>query len=779
MDENLSLQCYDVAADKFGSIGVRNNHTKNRETYSTQAFPAFLSSQSSTILSGIVNSVIVGGINITADTSNTTYVTKLNVGDISGGVAATPLAIDANGMVVSGSTSGITDTFVSGMTFNNSTYDLTINRNDGTNFSENLSIFASDMVVTGGTYDINTGIVKFTNNSGGTFDVSGFSSGMTDSYTTTASLNGNAIEFNNNIQGSNFYDVDLTPLFTGNTVEYTDTFFVMNTGDDNTAVINNRLKPWSTILGAKIAAEIAVSSDPSIRPLVYVFNGSYSGESSLMYNGTYYFEPNTYVETASLTESLSKALFYAGGPDRDETPTYGVTCKVFGHAHFHAVPCSDEGINNNPWNNGIMTINDSGSTLEVNCDKLTGNAAGRQVAVSNDGTLRLVCDYMEFGSNYSAATGGYGNFDSVYLQNGTLDIDCNTLITNYPYSSSIRSLTFTDGDGGIVNSRININTIKSTAIFNDFSSSYHSTSIGFFGSPGNKSDNINVSLNIDKIESNAYAIHSLDLRSGNYEINVNKAVSGQGVFLWNRSNTTTDYVSMNIKGNYVTLSGNSTSRGAYIYNRNSDSKYYLDGVFETLDGSANGVLINDTNADRILMNGAFYSQTGTTVNISAIANPLVMENVYLYNPYGIYNIESTSVEVVNSLGTTYLDSQFDANTTINGLYSTLSTVYVPSFNISVIGSGTAVTTLAVDADGMVVSGTTGGGGGVSKYAASVPMTSGVVETITHNLSSVDITVQIKDSSGKLIIPDVINNYTTNEVDITVSTTETYRVIIIG
>jgi len=68
-----------------------------------------------------------------------------------------------------------TDTYVSGMSFNNLTYDLTLNRNDGVSLSQNLSILAKDIYVTGGTYSAGTAI--FTNNTGGGFSVTGFSTG--------------------------------------------------------------------------------------------------------------------------------------------------------------------------------------------------------------------------------------------------------------------------------------------------------------------------------------------------------------------------------------------------------------------------------------------------------------------------------------------------------------------------------------------------------------------------------------------------------------------------
>jgi len=72
------------------------------------------------------------------------------------------------------------DVYVTGLTFNVANYDLTISRNDNWSTTESLSILATDMTVTGGTYNKNNGVVTFTNNSGGTFNVSGFTSGYTD-----------------------------------------------------------------------------------------------------------------------------------------------------------------------------------------------------------------------------------------------------------------------------------------------------------------------------------------------------------------------------------------------------------------------------------------------------------------------------------------------------------------------------------------------------------------------------------------------------------------------
>jgi hypothetical protein len=72
---------------------------------------------------------------------------------------------------------------VTNLDFNVANYDLTIQRPSG-NDTVSLSILATDMTVTGGTYNSSNGVVTFINNSGGTFEVSGFTSGYTDIRTT-------------------------------------------------------------------------------------------------------------------------------------------------------------------------------------------------------------------------------------------------------------------------------------------------------------------------------------------------------------------------------------------------------------------------------------------------------------------------------------------------------------------------------------------------------------------------------------------------------------------
>jgi hypothetical protein len=72
------------------------------------------------------------------------------------------------------------DKFITDLSFNNSNYNLTVTRSDSWTDTVSLSILSSDMTITGGTYNSTNGIATFTNNSGGTFNVSGFLVGYTD-----------------------------------------------------------------------------------------------------------------------------------------------------------------------------------------------------------------------------------------------------------------------------------------------------------------------------------------------------------------------------------------------------------------------------------------------------------------------------------------------------------------------------------------------------------------------------------------------------------------------
>ena len=85
------------------------------------------------------------------------------------------------------------DIHLTGLTFDNSTYNITVSQNDGSQYTQNLSILSSDVTITGGTYNPTTGVASFTNNTGGTFNVTGFLTGHTDTYVTGMTFNNNIL----------------------------------------------------------------------------------------------------------------------------------------------------------------------------------------------------------------------------------------------------------------------------------------------------------------------------------------------------------------------------------------------------------------------------------------------------------------------------------------------------------------------------------------------------------------------------------------------------------
>jgi hypothetical protein len=108
------------------------------------------------------------------------------------------------------------DTNVTGATFNPISGVATFTNNSGGTFSLS-GLAGSEIFVTGGTYNPSTGVATFINNSGGTFNVSGFLTGYTNYYTTGATLVNNVAYFDRTDVLS-AYTLNLSSLeFTGNT----------------------------------------------------------------------------------------------------------------------------------------------------------------------------------------------------------------------------------------------------------------------------------------------------------------------------------------------------------------------------------------------------------------------------------------------------------------------------------------------------------------------------------------------------------------------------------
>jgi hypothetical protein len=158
------------------------SYSNNTFTYTNNTGGTF-----NTSFNTVTGLTVNGNLNVTGNT---------NIGGTLTANTISANTLNINGVNITG------DTYVTGLTFNTGNYNLTIGRNDGVTFTDSLGILAGDLSVTGGTYDIFTGDATFTNNTGGTFIVSGFLVGYTDLLVTGATYNNNTFTFKNSSGGT-------------------------------------------------------------------------------------------------------------------------------------------------------------------------------------------------------------------------------------------------------------------------------------------------------------------------------------------------------------------------------------------------------------------------------------------------------------------------------------------------------------------------------------------------------------------------------------------------
>jgi hypothetical protein len=180
--------------------------------------------------------------------SGGTYNSSSKEINFTGNSAQTTFDVDLTSLV--SSVSG--DTFVVSGNANAGTSELTFSYNTGGTFTvtNSAALFSdNDINVTGGTYNPSNGCVSFVTNSGTTFDVCGFVTGITDTYTTGSTLVGETIQFNNNIDGLNYYNVSLSPVLSGKT---------------NNITFNTYTSDTQTILDGKVGDGVNVGGATEI-----------------------------------------------------------------------------------------------------------------------------------------------------------------------------------------------------------------------------------------------------------------------------------------------------------------------------------------------------------------------------------------------------------------------------------------------------------------------------------------------------------------------------------
>jgi len=265
----------------------------------------------------------------------------------------------------------------------------------------------TDVRVTGGTYSGGTTI--FTNNTGGTFSVSGYYTGSTDNnqYVTGFTYNNNTFTIGDN---------------SGNTFNATVNTVTGVTVNGNLTVTGN------TSLKGLTATTISATTYQNLPTDVRVTGGTYS-------NGTATFTNNT-GGTFSVS-GFSTANTFTGGTVSGTTNfTNGLTATTISATTYQNLPVSGvtggTGISATT-SNGVVTI--------------TNTSPNQTVTISGGTNIQIAGTYPNFGVNFTGTTGGGGG-DYLPLSGGTVSGATN--FTNGLTTNTISGGTYV-GDGSQLN----------------------------------------------------------------------------------------------------------------------------------------------------------------------------------------------------------------------------------------------------------------------------------------------------------------------------------------
>jgi hypothetical protein len=538
-----------------------------------------------------------------------------------------------------------TDATITGFTFDNFSYDLSISLSDNTIYSQNLGILASDIKVTGGTFDSNTGEIIFVNNSGGSFTVSGLS-----------------------------VDTDL-----GNVL------FVSENGNDLTAQKGDLHKPWQNIYAAKSAA---TSGDTIyVFPGTWVydnrnsagnpFNGQINTRVNLWKNGiTYYFSSGSKI--VFYNQTITGQIMYLFNP----LNTLGETCTVLGDLEWVGYSTGADTSNGHTTFLWLDANNDSGFTFHAEFKKLTSYTCepirvSRNVTLSDSypANITLIGDEI-----YRQYLGGQSGAAAVEFYNGS-DAPLN-LTSNIRKRSNIGSFLWYFQIAG--NHRKTFMNINGDQMLN--------TSSGRVCWLRNLSGTIN--MDIKKIyhgtgqvfDTNGTGGWTLNLK-GDVIDNIPNGSSTNGVFWITSAGNTVNYY-----GNITTNIGSGNGRyvaggsGNNTYNINGDIRYLGTGVTTNVVfyPQNNGTVNYTGNISGNYAGGIAQTLNGTVnINNSYIKSTVDSTSSRLFfngtTTQGYFRLNNSYVELKNSTNAlsngSYINAFINNSTIINsGSGNTLSNI---------------------------------------------------------------------------------------------------------
>jgi hypothetical protein len=387
LDNNISLN--GVTANTISATTYQNLPTDVRVTGASYSNNTFTYTNNTggtfnTSFNTLTGLTVNGNLNVTGNT---------NIGESLTANTISANTLNVNGVNITG------DTYVTGLTFNTGNYNLTIGRNDGVTFTDSLGILAGDLSVTGGTYDIFTGDATFTNNTGGTFVVSGFLVGYTDLLVTGATYNNNTFTFKNSSGGT--FDVSF------NTV----------TGLTSTGTIQ------SSILSATTYQNLPDNVTGNYLPLS---GGTVSGSTNFT-NGL---TANTISATTyqNLPDNVTgNYLPISGGTVTGSTSfTNGLTANTISATTYQNLP-TDVRVTGGTYSNNTFTYtNNTGGTFNVLFNTVTGLTVNGNLIVTGTTSSSSISatTYQNLPTDVRVTGGTYSNGTITFTNNtgGTFNV---------------------------------------------------------------------------------------------------------------------------------------------------------------------------------------------------------------------------------------------------------------------------------------------------------------------------------------------------------------------
>ena len=302
---------------------------------------------------------------------------------------------------VSGFFTGSTDNYITGGTFDKNTETLTLT--DITGGTITITGF-TDTFVTGGTYS--AGTTTFTNNSGGTFNVSGFYTGETsyvNSLTTGIGLSGDSTTGSITIINT---DPDQVVTISGGTGIITGGTYpnltITNSLPDQTVVLNNGSNIDVSGTYPNFTINVTGLTDNDI----YVTGFTYSSNTFTIYQNS----------GSSLTSTINDVTGLTINGNLNVTGT--TSSETISATTYQNLP-TDIRVTGATYSNNTFTYtNNTGGTFNVNFNTITGLTINGNLSVTgttNIGTIsattyqNLPTDIRVTGGTYTAGTATFTN----------------------------------------------------------------------------------------------------------------------------------------------------------------------------------------------------------------------------------------------------------------------------------------------------------------------------------------------------------------------------------